>query len=352
MRWCELRPRVETEPEGGGARKPQRGRVTPSLPRRNPGLLLSLPHHRQSRRQPLRPPAGLFPGGGGIFIPSAPTRSAPGLPAPLQVARRGAHLTRRLHPRRSNSIQVPAAVRRARAHPEPLRLQPRRPLPTALRSEAPGGFPVGKTTLAQARRPTPWCPLPRACPRPQSRSIARPPRSPPEGRGVRELAPGAPQSPRPRAPVGGGSPGAWGAGPGGGVSAAAAPYLAQALSAGLGEGGDPGPADRRRADFIRPGEAVGGGRGGRRRKGFVSASRPPSAPARAIPLPQPPSRTLERWGGGAKGAKKAPARPGSTPALPPAPTPYRPPCAPGRAASALTPAPGAPEAGRRAAAES
>lgn len=51
----------------------------------------------------------------------------------------------------------------------------------------------------------------------------------------------------------------------------------------------------------------------------MSASRPPSAPARVIPLPQPPSRTLERWGGGAEGARKAPARPGSTPALPPPP---------------------------------
>lgn len=101
---------------------------------------------------------------GGIFSPSAPTRSAPGLPAPLQVARLGAHLTRRLHPRRSNSIQVPAAVRSARAHPEPLRLQPRLPLPTILSSEAPGGFPVGKTTLAQSRRPSSLVPPPPCVP--------------------------------------------------------------------------------------------------------------------------------------------------------------------------------------------
>nr|XP_042085929.1 translation initiation factor IF-2-like [Ovis aries] len=213
----------------------------------------------------------------------------PASPPGEWVARRRAHLTGRLHPRGSNSIHVPAAVRRPRAHPEPPRLQPR--CPTTLRAEAPGGIPLGKTTLAQSRRPYSLVP-PSPC------------------------VPTTPQPPDCQAPqVSSGGEER----PGGGVSAAAAPYLAQALPAGLGEGGDLSPADRRRADFPRPGGAVGGGRGGRRGKGFVSASRPPSAPARVIPLPQPPSRTLERWGGGAEGARKAPARPGSTPALPPPP---------------------------------
>lgn len=45
--------------------------------------------------------------------------------------------------------------------------------------------------------PTPWCPLPHASPRPHSRPIARPPKSPPEGRSVRGLAPCAPNPAEP-----------------------------------------------------------------------------------------------------------------------------------------------------------
>lgn len=83
-------------------------------------------------------------------------------------------MTGRLHPRGSNSIHVPAAVRRPRAHPEPPRLQPR--CPTTLRAEAPGGLPLGKTTLAQSRRPyslvppspcVPTTPQPPDCQAPQ-----------------------------------------------------------------------------------------------------------------------------------------------------------------------------------------
>lgn len=87
LRWWEPSPSVETEPGDGGAWKLQSVRVTPSLPLRNPRLL-RLPHRHQSRRQPLRPPAGLSPGGVGegrksLARASAPTTGRarrPGLP--------------------------------------------------------------------------------------------------------------------------------------------------------------------------------------------------------------------------------------------------------------------------------
>ena len=78
---------------------------------------------------------------------------------------------------------------------------------------------------------------------------------------------------------------------------------------------------------------------GRRGKGFVSASRPPSAPALAIPLPQPLGRDgAGESEGGEEGAcaTGAPSAPGT------AHPPLR-----GRAASALTRGPGTQAAGRR-----
>lgn len=85
----------------------------------------------------------------------------------------------------------------------------------------------------------------------------------------------------------------------------------------------------------------------RRGKGFVSASRPPSAPALAIPLPQPPYRAREGWGGGIRGGEEGACATGA----PSAPGTAHPPLR-GRAASALTRGPGTQAAGRRAGPES
>ncbi|XP_039730324.1 translation initiation factor IF-2-like [Pteropus medius] len=124
----------------------------------------------------------------------------------------------------------------------------------------------------------------------RGRSLALSPRSPRREGECEEQhpAPCTPQNPHPGVFQGAGC------GHGGGVSAAAAPYLVQALPAGPGGGGhqwpcrlargwvSPAGRSRRRRGRKRGGEERRGGG----REGFVSASRPPSAPARAVRLPQ------------------------------------------------------------------
>lgn len=116
----------------GGSRgqgwRPQSGKVAPSLPGKNPGLLLCLLRRHQSPRQPNRPPPGLnSPTSSRGFSPGEEisgwsvypvhrlggrTRSAPGTRDVRLLLPPARTLTPRSRLRRQNSTKVPTASSR------------------------------------------------------------------------------------------------------------------------------------------------------------------------------------------------------------------------------------------------
>lgn len=187
-----------------------------------------------------RLPRGAFAPGGGNFVPGSvcpaqrpKTRAGSALGTGRATRRaRGALDTLQASPQ-VNSIKVPtSAATRAHPHLEPPRPQPRRPLTHSRGSplKVPQD-PARKVTLPPSGVPTPWRPF-----------LVRP-HDPRLSSGGEERAPSSTLCPQPRRVPARAqkSPCAQGAGTGGGVSTATAPYLAQALPAGLGGGGDRWP---------------------------------------------------------------------------------------------------------------
>lgn len=167
----------------GGSRgqgwRPQSGKVAPSLPGRNPGLLLRLLRRHQSPRQPNRPPPGLnsptllpgpLPRGGNLGlerVPGAPAGRTDQVcarhlgcetPAPAR-----AHVTPRSRLHRQNSTKVPTASSREPAHTHPHlrppRRQPRLPLTapsqgqTSIPHDPDGQAAASQRTMSPCPRP-------------------------------------------------------------------------------------------------------------------------------------------------------------------------------------------------------
>lgn len=140
-------------PEGGG--RPEDRKVAPSLPGRNPRLLLLRLCSHQSPRQPsaprsdsTHPPAGSSGGGGGSFgprrLPSARTARThrggaghPGgeTPTPARVPRHEAHLTPHPRPPQVELYKGPSPSSRVHAHT--LHLEPPAPAPSGCPSPHP-----------------------------------------------------------------------------------------------------------------------------------------------------------------------------------------------------------------------